>query len=307
MGWYRYGYRTFKLYIILAVIIFLVLSIPAYIFSTSSLPDLYLPPGSDMPDGIHLAVEIDSLNLPKEMMVYKFLQAPMSKGDVEKLAEKLNINNSVIYDKKHQEWLVCAGGKMLLVERNSGIWTFQDTTAHYNSFFVNSFPISDNDVIQLARDYLNGIGIDTGQFSSAAVGTTTENGRVIQKSVYFYQQLDGFEVLGASRLVVDIGSQRQIKGIIKHCQKFETYKTCKLKSLQQAVAEINRGQAQFHIPELPAGEAAVTEIRLAYYGEAQHAYLQPVYVFSGEVETREGPQPFSAILPAVRGVNIKWE
>lgn len=307
---YRYFFnKRFKYSYLILVVLFLVLVLWHFL-SSSHLPDLYMPKEDEMPADIYFVTDVNSINLPGELMIYKYKNVDINKESLEELAEKLELEDYIIQKITGDQWMVYAAGKMLLVDCDTGMWTYQDISARHSSALDNTNLPSDDEVVKAARKYLNSIGINTEEFTSVGVGSSTENNKIVRKSAYFYRQLQGYEVLGASRLVVDIGPGNKIEGIAKYFRETEAYKVYKLKSPSEAVSELMHGRAQFQVPNLITGEAAVYEMHLAYYGApgivSEQHFLQPVFVFNGEITTNEGSVPFNALVPAVRGVNIQW-
>ncbi len=309
MRWYLYRRSKFKIMIPLAALLIIFLILLKSLFNVSNLPDICMPASGAAPTDLYFTMQSEDVDLPDELMVYKYQNEAFTEHDVAELAERLDLNGKIFYNSENRQWSVSASGRILVVEQQSGMWNFRDIGSRYGIDAVSRIVPSDDDVLELAKDYLNKVGIEAEEFSSVGIGTTTENNTVTAKSVYFYQQVDGYEVVGASRLVVDIGHQGKLEGITKYYKEIEEDKVYKLKSVRQAMAELKSGQAGFQIPESIQGQAKVYEVRLAYYEESgcslENHYLQPIYLFTGEVETEEGYRLFSAAVPAVKGVKVK--
>ena len=85
----------------------------------------------------------------------------------------------------------------------------------------------------------------------------------------------------------------------------------KLKTLTEAVAQMENNQALYDLPASIIGEPVIYQTELAYYRFADQSlkpsrYLQPVYLFSGEVETGNGIVSFNVLVPAVKGVTLQY-
>ena len=78
--------------------------------------------------------------------------------------------------------------------------------------FQHAFP-TDEEIIQIVTEKLSPLGISPDEFAATTVGSTTEDERVVQKSVYFYRQINNCPIWGEAQLVLDIDSQGQLVGL----------------------------------------------------------------------------------------------
>ncbi|MTI82256.1 MAG: hypothetical protein FH758_15600 [Firmicutes bacterium] len=308
MHWYIKGsvQKYFVFALLFCTALFLVIN---FIFS-SGIPDLVMAQGSAMPASFYFAAEVNANDYPGTLMVFRYNDEPITEQEIMMLTDKLKMGEYIIHNISDKEWVVHAKEKTILVEKDSGMWTYQDVSArHRNAMGGNNLP-SDDSVVQLAKKQLNEIGIDPDTFSTVGVGNTTVGTEIVRKSAYFYRQIDGYDIVGTSKLVVEIGRQGKVEAISKHYCDYQPYKAFQLKSIDQAMDELQQGKAQYQCSQLLTGEATVYEIDIAYYSSpvnVPESFLQPVYVFNGEVISPDGPLSFRAVLPAVHGVNIKWQ
>ncbi len=309
MRWYLYRLAKIKP-LLLALLLAAVLLLLIKGCRQEGLPDVNVPAGGAAPSSVYFTLVPEDYQLPARLTVYKYKNKEMSQADVEKLAEILEIRGKCFYNDETCEYTVNANGKILLAEQHTGMWTYRDIGRQYSVDTMTCSIPSDDEVVNLAKDYLAQVGISAEEFSSVTLGTTTENNRVIGKTVYFYQQVDGYEINGAAKLAVHIGHQGQLEGITKGYQEIERHKTCRLKTLNQAMRELEAGEVYYQTAaESVLGQATIYDVRLVYYQEPSNAsenrYLQPMYLFTGDVETEEGTQSLSALVPAVKGVGLK--
>jgi hypothetical protein len=294
--------------LLVVVIVCLIIVATIRLFSHPELPAVEFTPKTDMPANLQFIIETTVIDQPEEGIVYRTITKEYSDSDAKGLAKVFGLSDGISYSNDQNEWLVYQNGEMLIVNGERGSWLYRNLLACQNKYYTNVVLPTDEEVVNLAKEYVTGLDIETSIFSVPTVGVTLKEEKVLQKSVYFYQDIDGYELLGVPQLVVDIGHNGELEGITSNNYAFEKYNTFTLKAIEQVITELQSQQAQYNGPETVLGKGVVYDISLAYCQSldisSQQTYLVPVFLFAGEVETETGPSRFRAWVPAVRGLTI---
>lgn len=114
---------------------------------------------------------------------------------------------------------------------------------------------------------------------------------VYEKSVFFYPQTDGRNVLGVYRIMIGISLDGTIVSVYHLINPVGEATTVELKSRDDVAADIRSGSFSAS-PYIDMDSAKIIGCKLGYYADAiQHGgktYLFPVYILTGEGTNMEG-------------------
>lgn len=114
---------------------------------------------------------------------------------------------------------------------------------------------------------------------------------VYEKSVFFYPQVDGKNVLGVYRIAIDISLDGTIVSVYYLINPVGESTTVELKNRDDIASDIQSGNYSAS-PYIDMDDAKITGCRLGYYADGiQHngkTYLFPVYILTGEGTDMEG-------------------
>ena len=114
---------------------------------------------------------------------------------------------------------------------------------------------------------------------------------VYEKSVFFYPQVDGRNVLGVYRIAIDISLDGTIVSVYYLINPVGEATTVELKGREDIASDIQSGNYSAS-PYIDMGSAKITGCKLGYYADGiQHGgktYLFPIYILTGEGTDMEG-------------------
>lgn len=125
-----------------------------------------------------------------------------------------------------------------------------------------------------------------------------------EKSVFFYPQVDGKNVLGVYRIAIDISLDGTIVSVYYLINPVGESTTVELKNRDDIASDIKSGNYSAS-PYIDMDDAKITGCKLGYYADGiQHngkTYLFPVYILTGEGTDMEGnTDTFDIIIDAQR-------
>ncbi len=196
----------------------------------AKLPDLVLPtPGAEFPEGVVFAEASDlpaTLSaLPREVVVYRYVFANLSRDQVAVLASKLGMLGEV-KDKVAGFMSVVDGDKRLAVQSDSGEWTYSvkgrvnvepaDGTA--------AFP-TDDEIWSIAEKQLEELGLMQAAVERLKLGQFVAGDTVVSKNAVFARRVDGLLDRGPSTLQVAVGPGGDVVFIKNAMRSVEAYGT----------------------------------------------------------------------------------
>lgn len=229
--------RNIKIYL-LSFVIILIVFVMSYILYTNSnkIPALNIPmPGQEIPQ-VDYKVTAKFENFPTEVMVYKF-KKPQN-VDFYSIAKKFGLSGKVQYDLKTKTYKIKEeiNGKLkysFTYEEETGRWEYVDEEEMYLNDNPTNIP-SDDEAKRIATEFLKKEGLFNENFTYSKVvpvssgDKLTNDYKVRYKDVYFYPSINGKPVYGVSRIVVSVGDNGKIIGVLKWYKDFEEYKKVKI-------------------------------------------------------------------------------
>lgn len=246
------------------------------------------------------------------MTINQVKSANVSEMDVEAIGKLLGFNGGagVVND-----------GVLGMVERTkainiytaSGAIWYADTAKLFRSVKKQPNLPSDAEAMEIAETFLSSRGLlpsdavvsnvvadEQGEINTS----TKEVSNVIKTDlqVIFDRKIDNIPVIGpGSKLKVYIGDEGEVIGVYKAWRALEPYSECTIKTPEEAFEDLKAGKCRFAGP-IGFDKAIVKEISLAYYIEAadkEQDFVEPVYVFKGELLFGEDVTEFEALVSAV--------
>lgn len=224
---------------------------------------------SENVEGMNLKVDSDVITITNGMEVF-FVQVETGRFGFSKV------------DKIYSEYVEGEGGSTLKVIPNK------------------------EDARRIAEEFLQSIGLLTADivFDKTAVNYITINNKDYNKnvSVFFKRQINGQSVYGVSRVVVTIGHNGEIEEVLKlynEIRPLNNISPMDIISPEEAFKKVVSRDASISF-ENNVGNVIVKDVELALYEDSlplrEQPYMQPVYVFWGEVEGTNGR--WNAVVPA---------
>ncbi|MEG6615707.1 hypothetical protein V6C27_04605 [Peptococcaceae bacterium 1198_IL3148] len=304
---YKHGVSKLK-YLLLAVMVLLIIVLAMKLFLQNNLPVIEINSQTDIPANLRFVMETTVSDLPVEGELYKIKAKEYSDGEANSLAQAFGIADVITYNGDSNEWMAYQNGELLIINGATSWWFYRNLAASKNTYNINVAVPTDEEAIVLAKEYIAKLGIDTNSLNTIAVGSTIASDKTLQKGIYFYQNVNGHELLGPPQLIVTIGDKGQLEGITSYYYEYEADQIFRFKTIDQVMKELQSQQVVYYGPETVLSEAKIYDFNLAYCQSndinLQHNYLVPVFLFNGEVETQGGPMQFSALVPAIKGITI---
>lgn len=213
-----------------------------------------------------------------ETMIKEYYSVPeIVNGEVEL------INNTDGY------WLYKAGDGTLLIDMNAGTWTYSTPIP---SSAPENLP-SDLDAQDIAMTAISNSGLEFGHIKEMGVmgSVTDSNNEPIQKNITYYPIVNGRGTYGIFRTTVGIGEGGKIVYFSKQSFDLKELGEVSLKSVDEVRADLNSGKFVSNAAGTD-GVATLTDYSLEYYCDGVvkdgELYVQPVYVFSAEIDNDTG-------------------
>lgn len=175
-----------------------------------------------------------------------------------------------------------------------------------------SEPIGRENAVEIAKQFVIESGLFDGNLGEASVGTETrgsefETGGEQFRAwiVSFSPQIDNTPVYGLYRIVVDVGADGAIRGVLNQTAPFESAGAVPLKTRETVLAELQEQSDTLSTNVAGLSGAVVNDCELAYYVDGYayngRAYICPVYVLTGTGSAADGSTAdFSITLDAVQ-------
>lgn len=271
------------------------------------IPGLDVPGGADKPVKGKLSLNVKEENLPEipdEMLVYKFDKIAKNEEQIKELAAKFGLTGELKKDfakredpaglKKHDHYYVKEGeigtGRHMQYFINTGnyLYIHEAKYGHEN----HNLPTTD-ECRSIALETLENLGLlpdDAFVAGTGGILTSTgpqgEPGRVYfdHRDVMISRRAGGYPIAGPGmEIVVSLGTNGELVGIDSMMRELVPYKGYKVKSVEQAVKDAEKGSGTMNLhPEVEDPE--VTKVEIIYYADPakpENKYLQPVYCFTG--------------------------
>lgn len=197
------------------------------------------------------------------------------------------------------------------IDRATGYWTFEisDDGEQDNILSASSMQdiISDEDAINIAKEFVEENRLWNGAFFNTIVTNTTRGGwtseeNVIEKKVWFYPEVDGTAVLGIFRICVTVDLAGNITDVFKQVSDIVSAQNVSLADSEELKSRIISGDYSASFSE-ELTETTLTSCDLYYYADAyqieEKTYLYPVYVLAGEGVAESGTTTFDIIVDAL--------
>ena len=197
---------------------------------------------------------------------------------------------------------------VVTIDQTTGYWTY-DAKEGYSSLAPSETPLSDEAAREIAEKFVEEHGLWTGERYNTVVTEITGGGGNVPeyslgKEVYLYPGVEGKTILGVFRIVVSMDCQGRLFSVHKLAAEVGEKVLVQGKPRERLEEDLAQGNYSdscsqaLQSPRLETGG-------LAYYADARAAggatYLYPVYVFTGQGTTAEGPQERFVLLIDAQG------
>ena len=269
-------------------------------------------PGEEVPH-VTYTLKADASNLPKQILVYKFVGPGDPLTETSKISNIFGIEGEIKEQNVIKGYFVRKENKNLQYYSDSHEWDVCLDEAE-ESYSTEEFTISKEEAIEVSKNFLAKYDLLPAEFDTVVVSERshgfklTGDYKLIGYGVYFYRKVNSLKVYGVSRIIVEVRGEGKVVRVCNYYKEVESYKIAELKPVQNAISELNNNNALINIPQ-EAASASIEKIELAYWEDTrsveEQPYLQPVYVFTGTTIIDGIPYQFNAFVPAIEGVSIK--
>lgn len=257
-------------------------------------------------------MDVAFTDIEPTMTIYQVKSVSVSEMDVEAIGRLLGFNGGAGVVNDGVLGMV-EGTKAINIYTASGAIWYADTAKLFRSVKKQPNLPSDAEAMKIAETFLSSRGLlpsdavvsnvvadEQGEINTS----TKEVSNVIKTDlqVIFERKKDNIPVIGhGSKLKVYIGDDGEVIGVYKAWRALEPYSECTIKTPEVAFEDLKAGKCRFAGP-IGFDKAIIKEILLAYYVEAadkEQDFVEPVYVFKGELLFGEDVTEFEALVSAV--------
>lgn len=275
--------------------------------------------GQPYPEGIEYEVlptlVAEGADTPGEVRLHRFVARRLTYDEIVALGDALSMRTTPKQDAVGH-YVFTQGDRIMTIDPLVGTWDCIDQAKMWAVAPEKQSSIpSDEDARRIAEEAIRRLGLNREDLVFAAVkpatlsplgvedGALGEGAQIVSKQVYFRKVVDNLPVEGSARVVVGVGADGEIVGVINNMKLQIPDQTVAIKGFETVLEEARRGGGQTSIPSNTV-KAVLSGIKLAYYegggGLESQPFLQPVYVLEGVAEIADGgQQAFSITLPAV--------
>lgn len=257
-------------------------------------------------------MDVAFTDIEPTMTIYQVKSVNVSEMDVEAIGRLLGFNGGAGVVNDGVLGMV-EGTKAINIYTASGAIWYADTAKLFRSVKKQPNLPSDAEAMEIAETFLSTRGLlpsdavvsNVVAYERGEINTSTKKVSNVIKTdlqVIFDRKIDNIPVIGpGSKLKVYIGDDGEVTGFYKAWRVIEPYSECTIKTPEEAFEDLKVGKCRFAGP-IGFDKAIVKEILLAYYIEAadkEQDFVEPVYVFKGELLFGEDMAEFEALVPAV--------
>lgn len=245
-----------------------------------------------------------------QVEVYKLNSRNIDKKGFKDIAKKLSLNPSDEQIKTGEKTITYSEGDKLLLVEPTGRWIYSIR----NNLDLNRKGkiklLSDNEAKKVAKDFLESKGFLPSEFfiSNVRDGLVNQYSdgteEAVNKQVVFHRKINGKEVLGVSRIVVQVGENGIIEGVSSVYNNYSFYTKKDLKDVYKAMDELkkNKGLENFEQGK-KIKKVKVNKVELVYFEQPNifdQPYLYPVYKFTGKgIDEKGNEVNYSGIIEAI--------
>jgi hypothetical protein len=278
------------------------------------LPELRFAQVGEEPPNKNFQYEYDkNISFNGDIEVFKLVSRNIDKAKFKDLAKKFSMtiddDNKIVHDSNTKSFYFGTDKNYLSVEEGGRFIYALNKNTDLNKKGKFKLP-TDSDVSKIAKDFLEKNGLLPNDFfvSSVTNGLVAEYAdgtrNVESKQVVFQRKVKGKEVLGVSRIQVDMGENGIIERIASSYRDTVAYTNGKFINIDKAVENLknNRGLEVFKGGRQPE-KCKIKKIEVAYF-ENPHSdtelYLYPVYKLIGETIDENGKvDEYTGIIQAI--------
>lgn len=174
-------------------------------------------------------------------------------------------------------------------------------------------PFSDKEAGRIAKDYLDQYDLWRDDFIDFSMGYTTnlnaaEGEKIVAKHVCFYQEIDGKDVTGTNRVIVEINGNGEVVHVNYSIRLYQNRQEVELISIEDAIAKIDSPGEAFIGVQSTSRELVFEDVVIEYWSETleyDFVVMQPVYRFIGTSITNKGEQESFSITVQANVVNAE--
>jgi len=250
-----------------------------------------------------------------EVDLYRLVPKRIDKAKFHDIAKKFFINatgEKYVYDSKHG-YSYKEGNRYISVEDGGRLIYSIENDIELSRKDLISLP-SDKEAAAIATDFLQQRGLLPQNFylSSVVEGLVTVysdlSRDVINKQVIYHRKINGKEVLGVSRIQVDVGEDGMIERVAILYHDIEPYAKKSFKPVTMALEDLKNEKGLEHFGKgLQPKKCQIDKIELSYFEQpeiANQPYLYPVYKATGKIFDEKGDEAeYVGIVEATQPTN----
>ncbi|WP_347489758.1 hypothetical protein ABDB91_00965 [Desulfoscipio sp. XC116] len=240
-----------------------------------------------------LTLKTNPPQMPQSMKVYKVINPELQLADIRETANKLKINSNV--EERNIDFRVFSADGDYIVDRSTGSFSYMT-----QDFTMNTDPISilnNKEYVNLAKNFLQEKGLfkEEAFFKSINEHTVTSKvyGKEVTKpfmvEVMFSRNLNNYTWTGVGpKISVYFGDHGKVIGAASVWRDVEEFEDYPLISPQQAIKQIEKGNATVFLENVYEATGEIENIELIYLNKPlgyEQKYVIPHYMFQGHTST----------------------
>lgn len=260
----------------------------------------------------NLIMKAPTKTATNSILVYKTRPPNVNKESTLAFAKKFNVTGKLRGETTVQSDDLVYG---VTLTKNSGSAEYLNVKRPNAKQDAPEYLPSDDDAVKIATKFLKDRDLfpEGAAFSKTyrenAIAVSEKPERVVfgQIGVWFNRTLNGMKVEG-TQLVVYVGGNRDVIGYYANWRDYEPYKEYTLSTPQEAFDKLKAKGVPVGMNK-PDSIVSIDDVHLAYKttaGASSEEYLEPVWVFKGNVMVDDKPvAPVEQNIPALTEQSVK--
>lgn len=250
-----------------------------------------------------------------EINVYRLVSKNIDRTKFQEIAKKFFTNytdDKHVSDPKHG-YSYKEGDRYISVENGGRLIYSVENDIDLSRKGLIPLP-SDKETAAIATDFLQQRGLLPHDFflfsvSDGLVTVYPDLSRdVVNKQVIYHRKVNGKEVLGVSRIQVDVGEGGIVERVAILYHDIEPFTQKSLKAVNMALEDLKNGKGLEHFGKgLQPKKCLIDKIELSYFEQpviADQPYLYPVYKATGKILDENGVEAeYVGIVEAIQSTD----
>lgn len=243
--------------------------------------------------------------------IYKLKSKNINNIKFKELANKFSLfpsDNEIIYD-QFSGFMYNKDNKYISVEESGRLIYSIENPVDLNKKGKIKL-LSDSEVKKIAKEFLADRGLLPSDFYIDSVGEglvceyADGTKDIVNKQVTFHRKINGKEVLGVSRIQIDVGENGQVERVAIIYNDYEPYTKKDLKPIKQAIEELKNDKGLENFEKgLHPQKCIIDKVELVYFEQpdvnSPQSFIYPVYKFTGKtIDNQQNEADYTGIIEA---------